>query len=48
MENDKMTKFIDLYNLVLEELTDAQKRLVDDYTYNRKEGLTFGPIFKEE
>ena len=43
-----MTKFIDLYNLVLEELTDAQKRLVDDYTYNRKEGLTFGPIFKEE
>ena len=25
-----MTKFIDLYNLILEELTDAQKRLVDD------------------
>ena len=48
MGNDKMTKFIDLYNLVLEELTDAQKRLVDDYTYNRKEGLSFGPIFKEE
>ena len=43
-----MTKFIDLYNLVLEELTDAQKRLVDEYTYNRKKGLTFGPIFKEE
>ena len=43
-----MTKFIDLYNLVLEELTDAQKKLVDDFTDKREKGLTFGPIFKEE
>ena len=43
-----MTKFIDLYNLVLEELTDAQKMLVDNFTDKREEGLSFGPIFKEE
>ena len=43
-----MTKFIDLYNLVLEELTNAQKRLVDNFTDKREEGLSFGPIFKEE
>lgn len=43
-----MTKFIDLYNLVLEELTNAQKRLTDEFADNRAKGLSFGPIFKEE
>ena len=40
-----MTKFIDLYNLVLEELTNAQKKLVDNFTDKREKGLSFGPIF---
>lgn len=43
-----MTKFINLYNLILEELTNAQKRLTDEFTANRAKGLSFGPIFKEE
>ena len=41
-------KFINLYNLILEELTDKQKKLTDKYTAKRKEGLSFGPLFKEE
>ena len=41
-------KFLNLYNLILEELTDKQKKLTDKYTAKRKEGLLFGPLFKEE
>ena len=41
-------KFINLYNLILEELTDKQKKLTDKYTAKRKEGLSYGPLFKEE
>ena len=43
-----MIKFIKLYNLILEELTEKQKQLTDKYTVKRKEGLSFGPLFKEE
>ena len=46
--NMKMTKFINLYNLILEELTDKQKKLTDKYTIKRDQNLSFGPIFKEE
>ena len=41
-------KFINLYNLILEELTDKQKKLTDKYTAKRKKGLSYGPLFKEE
>ena len=41
-------KFIDLYNLILEELTVKQKELTDIYTAKRDQNLSFGPIFKEE
>ena len=41
-------KFINLYNLILEELTNAQKRLTDEFADNRVKGLSFGPLFKEE
>ena len=44
----KMTKFINLYNLILEELTDKQKQLTDKYTAKRDQNLSFGPLFKEE
>ena len=44
----KMTKFIDLYNLIFEELTDKQKKLIDKYAVKRDQNLSFGPIFKEE
>lgn len=43
-----MTKFLNLYNLLLEELTNAQKRLTDEFADNRAKGLSFGPLFKEE
>ena len=43
-----MTKFLTLYNLIMEELTNAQKRLTDEFADNRAKGLSFGPIFKEE
>ena len=43
-----MIKFNKIYNLILEELTDKQKELTDKYTAKRKEGLLFGPLFKEE
>ena len=46
--NMKMTKFIDLYNLIMEELTDKQKKLTDKYAVKRDQNLSFGPIFKEE
>ena len=41
-------KFLNLYNLILEELTDKQKKLIDKYTTKRSSDLSFGPIFKEE
>jgi hypothetical protein len=41
-------KFLNLYNLILEELTDTQKKLTDKYTAKRDQNLSFGPIFKEE
>ena len=43
-----MIKFIKLYNLILEELTDKQKELTDKYTIKRAKELSFGPLFKEE
>lgn len=43
-----MIKFLTLYNLIMEELTNAQKRLTDEFADNRAKGLSFGPIFKEE
>ena len=43
-----MIKFIKLYNLILEELTDKQKQLTDKYTAERSDYLSFGPLFKEE
>ena len=41
-------KFINLYNLILEELTDKQKELTDKYTAKRDKNLSFGSLFKEE
>ena len=41
-------KFLNLYNLILEELTDKQKKLTDKYAAERSDYLSFGPIFKEE
>ena len=41
-------KFLNLYNLILEELTDKQKKLTDKYTAKRDQNLLFGPLFKEE
>ena len=41
-----MKKFNQLCNLILEELTQDQKKLVDKYTSKRSSNLTFGPIFK--
>ena len=43
-----MNKFNSIYNLILEELTDYQKKMVDSYTEKRNKTLSFGPIFKEE
>lgn len=43
-----MNKFNSIYNLILEELTDSQKKMVDSYTKKRNKTLSFGPIFKEE
>ena len=31
-----MSKFLNLYNLIMEELTKKQKKLVDSYTKKRK------------
>ena len=41
-----MNKFNQLYNLILEELTQDQKKLVDTYTNKRSSDLSFGAIFK--
>ena len=41
-----MNKFDQLYNLILEELTQDQKKRVDTYTDKRSSNLSFGPIFK--
>ena len=43
-----MTKFNKIYDLILEELTDKQKKLTDKYTAKRNKNLSFGPLFKEE
>lgn len=43
-----LTKFNQLYNLILEELTDKQKKDVDFFAAKRDEHMSFGPIFKEE
>jgi len=43
-----LQKFNHLYNLILEELTDRQKKKVDRYANKRFSDLTFGPMFKEE
>jgi len=41
-----MNKFNQLYNLIMEELTQDQKKLVDTYTNKRSFDLSFGPMFK--
>ena len=43
-----LTKFNQLYNLLLEELTPKQKKDVDFFAAKRDQNMTFGPIFKEE
>lgn len=43
-----LNKFNILYNLIMEELTSAQKKKVDLYSAKRSKDLTFGPMFKEE
>ena len=46
--NKYMNKFNKIYDLILEELTDKQKKLTDKYTAKRNKNLSFGPLFKEE
>lgn len=43
-----MTRFNKIYNLILEELTDKQKKLTDKYIAKHNKNLSFGPLFKEE
>jgi hypothetical protein len=43
-----MKKFNSIFNLILEELNDDQKEMVDMYTARRKKTLSFGPMFKDE
>ena len=40
--------FTNLFQLLMEQLTDKQKSEVDKFTKKRKADLDFGPIFKQE
>ena len=43
-----MSKFLDYYDLIMEELTVKQKMMVDKYTAKRPADISFGPMFKEQ
>lgn len=42
------SKFLDFYNLIMEELTVKQKMMVDKYTAKRPADMSFGSMFKEQ